>query len=80
MKKETEKKLGILFEEWSGKKVEATAALADSGSYRQYYRLQGHGTNALGVFNQDKKEKAYYKKYKYYYSFVYKLPFSCHPV
>lgn len=56
MKKETEKKLTILFEEWSGEKVESCTSLSGSGSYRQYCRIQGQGFSALGVFNQDKKE------------------------
>jgi len=63
VKKETENKLATLFEEWSGQKTESITHLPGSGSYRQYYRMQGHGYTALGVFNLDKKENTAFTEF-----------------
>lgn len=52
------KKQGLiqLFESWAGEKTKSFTTLPPSGSYREYYRIQGDTKSAIGVFNQDKKE------------------------
>ncbi len=45
-----------LFEEWSGEDAATIQPLAQSGSYRKYFRISGKQKTAIGVFNPDKKE------------------------
>lgn len=48
--------LSTLFEKWAGSPAEQISALPVSGSYREYFRLQGAGKTAIGVYNLDQKE------------------------
>jgi aminoglycoside/choline kinase family phosphotransferase len=49
-------KLSELFSGWAGEQLSSINALPGSGSYRQYYRLEGIDKKCLGVYNADKKE------------------------
>ena len=54
-------KIKELFTNWSGEKAESFKALSASGSYRHYYRIKGKTGQAIGVYNQDRKEnKAFF--------------------
>ncbi len=48
--------LAGLFEEWAGRRPDATLPLAPNGSPRIYYRLSGNGRSAIGAYNPDRKE------------------------
>jgi aminoglycoside/choline kinase family phosphotransferase len=50
------KQLKILYESWAKEKVINIQPLAQSGSYRRYFRIKSKEKNAIGVFNPDKKE------------------------
>ena len=53
-------KLKILFESWAKEEPLKIIPLAQSGSYRKYFRITGREKTAIGIFNPDKKEnKAY---------------------
>ncbi len=52
----TENKLSLLFEKWSGEPKEDIVKLPQSGSYREYYRITGGKKSAIGVYNSDLKE------------------------
>jgi len=54
------KKLKILYESWAKEKVLNIDPLAQSGSYRKYFRITGKEKNAVGVFNPDRKENIAY--------------------
>lgn len=45
-----------IFERWSGETPESFTALAQSGSYRKYFRMQSANHRAVGVYNSDKNE------------------------
>ena len=45
-----------LYETWAKEKVLSIEPIAQSGSYRKYFRIIGKEKNAVGVFNADKKE------------------------
>jgi len=45
-----------LFENWATEKIESIKALPQSGSYRQYYRIQSVNKSAIAVINSDYKE------------------------
>ena len=45
-----------IFERWSGETPESFTALAQSGSYRKYFRMQSANHRAIGVYNSDKNE------------------------
>lgn len=49
-------KLRSLFSNWSGEEVLSLSPLAQSGSYRKYFRISGKEKKAIGVFNLDKRE------------------------
>ena len=51
-----EENLNILFEDWAGEKPTSINPLAQSGSYRKYFRIIGREKSCIGVFNPDKKE------------------------
>jgi len=53
-------KLKILYDNWSKEKALKVAPLAQSGSYRKYFRINGKEKTAIGVFNPDKKENLAY--------------------
>jgi aminoglycoside/choline kinase family phosphotransferase len=50
------KLLKILYESWAKEKVIKIYPLAQSGSYRKYFRITGKEKNAVGVFDPDRKE------------------------
>ena len=56
MKKHIEHSLTELFSHWAREDALDISALPPSGSYREYYRISGERTSALGVFNPDRKE------------------------
>ncbi|HEY7751021.1 MAG TPA: RNase adapter RapZ, partial [Ignavibacteriaceae bacterium] len=56
MKKETNKSLVKLFEDWSNEKAVNILALPVSGSNRKYFRITGDTKSAIGVINPDPKE------------------------
>lgn len=45
-----------LFEKWASENVIEISPVAQSGSYRKYFRINGKEKTAIGVFNPDKKE------------------------
>ena len=45
-----------LFTKWSGEKVQQISQLPVSGSDREYYRIKGRVNQAIGVYNDNKKE------------------------
>ena len=51
-----EQNLKNLFEGWSKEKPKNIIPLAQSGSYRKYFRIIGAEKACIGVFNSDKKE------------------------
>jgi len=55
MKQVTEN-LKQLFENWAKEKVIEISPVAQSGSYRKYFRIKGKEKTAIGVFYPDKKE------------------------
>ena len=50
------KQLKLLYESWAKEKVLSIQPLAQSGSYRKYFRMKGKEKIAVGVYNPDKKE------------------------
>jgi len=51
-----ENQLIRLFEKWANEKAVSIKSLPQSGSYREYYRIEGLQKKAIGVFNPDRKE------------------------
>jgi aminoglycoside/choline kinase family phosphotransferase len=49
-------KISDMFEKWSGTAAQGIQQLPQSGSYREYYRISGLQSSAMGVFNEDIKE------------------------
>jgi len=45
-----------LYENWAKEEAIQITQLAQSGSYRKYYRITGKEKTAIGVYNSDKKE------------------------
>lgn len=45
-----------MFENWAGEKARSFVMLPPSGSYREYYRINGRNKSAIGVYNSDDKE------------------------
>lgn len=56
MKKQKENNLLKLFRNWSGAAEASLTPMPMSGSYREYYRIQGGSKTVVGVYNADKKE------------------------
>lgn len=54
--KEIQAHLKKLFEDWSHENALNIIPLAQSGSYRKYFRISGKEKTAIGVFGTDKKE------------------------
>ncbi len=52
----TEEKLKLLFEKWSGEKVDSFSPLPASASARKYFRITSEGKSAIGVYNKDMRE------------------------
>lgn len=64
--REIQAKLKKLFKDWSHEDAVSMSPLAQSGSYRKYFRISGKEKNAIGVFSPDKKENnafIYFTKY-----------------
>jgi aminoglycoside/choline kinase family phosphotransferase len=53
---EIRQKLIKLYKRWSGEEAAIIQPIAQSGSYRKYYRITGKQKTAIGVFSPDKKE------------------------
>jgi aminoglycoside/choline kinase family phosphotransferase len=51
-------KLKKLFINWSGEEIISVSPIAQSGSYRKYFRITGKEKTAIGVFNPDKRENS----------------------
>jgi len=49
-------KLKKLFSNWATEEVISVSPMAQSGSYRKYFRINGKEKTAIGVFNPDRKE------------------------
>ena len=45
-----------LYRDWADEEVISVSPIAQSGSYRKYFRITGKEKTAVGVFNPDKKE------------------------
>jgi len=45
-----------LFHKWSGEEPRGIMKLAESGSYRRYYRITGPTRSAIGVYHEDARE------------------------
>jgi aminoglycoside/choline kinase family phosphotransferase len=56
MDKDRERYIVPLFEHWAGGKPLQITPLPQSGSYREYYRIESRNATAIGVFNADQKE------------------------
>ncbi len=56
MIKKIKSDLASLFQQWAGEKVTKIEELPPSGSNRRYFRIQGRAKNAVGTFNDDRKE------------------------
>ena len=56
MKAQNKKELAELFENWSGEKTLKVESLSAHGSSREYCRITGKAKQAIGAFNEDKKE------------------------
>ena len=52
----TEEKISGLYRDWCGSEPVSTEKIAGSGSYRQYYRLDGSGGKAVAALNADLSE------------------------
>jgi aminoglycoside/choline kinase family phosphotransferase len=55
--------VSTLFENWSQEAVTGISPLPPSGSDRQYYRISGRKTTAIGAHNPDKKENIAFVKF-----------------
>ncbi len=51
-----ENNLTHLFSQWAGEQAAQIVKMPISGSYREYYRIKGPNTTAIGVYNADHKE------------------------
>jgi aminoglycoside/choline kinase family phosphotransferase len=49
-------KLKKLYRDWAAEEAIIVSPMAQSGSYRKYFRITGKEKTALGVFNPDRKE------------------------
>jgi aminoglycoside/choline kinase family phosphotransferase len=49
-------KLKRLYRDWANEEVISLSPIAQSGSYRKYFRIISSNKNAIGVFNPDGKE------------------------
>ena len=45
-----------LYRDWADEEVISVFPIAQSGSYRKYFRISGKDKTAIGVFNPDRKE------------------------
>ena len=45
-----------LYKDWADEEIISVSPIAQSGSYRKYFRITGKEKTAVGVFNPDKKE------------------------
>lgn len=59
--------LNKLYSKWAKEEAIEIKGIAESGSYRKYFRIKGKEKTAIGVFNSDKKEnKAFISFTKYF--------------
>ncbi len=68
MKIPVEQHLIEAFERWSDQKARSIVSLPPSGSYREYYRIAGEYTTAIGTFNPDKKENIAFLNFSKHFS------------
>jgi aminoglycoside/choline kinase family phosphotransferase len=61
--KQIEQQLCALFEIWSGEKAENIVKLAQSGSDRVYYRINGVTKRCIGTHSPDRKENTAFLKF-----------------
>jgi len=52
----TIKLIKVLYKKWAKEEPLEIKAIAESGSYRKYFRIRGKEKTAIGVYNKDKKE------------------------
>ena len=57
-----------LFKEWCDQESEDITPIAQSGSYREYYRLQNNHKTALAVYNPDTKENIAFTEFSKHFS------------
>ncbi|MBT8378115.1 MAG: phosphotransferase [Ignavibacteria bacterium] len=48
--------LNVLYKKWAKEESAEIKQIAESGSYRKYFRIKGKEKSAIGVFNHDKNE------------------------
>jgi aminoglycoside/choline kinase family phosphotransferase len=64
-----------LFEKWSSKKATTMEQLAQSGSDRRYFRIEGESKSAIGTYNADFKEnRAFIRFTQHFYKKGLKVP------
>jgi aminoglycoside/choline kinase family phosphotransferase len=67
--------LSQLFSRWCGERVLAINKLPVSGSSREYYRITGTGSSAIGAFNQDQEEnRAFIELSRHFFSIGLAVP------
>ncbi len=49
-------RISALYKDWSGEEIINYEIMPQSGSYRQYFRVSSKFSNAVAVYNEDKKE------------------------
>ncbi|MCW9065097.1 MAG: phosphotransferase, partial [Ignavibacteriaceae bacterium] len=57
-----------LYESWAKEEALQIISLAQSGSYRKYFRIAGKEKTAIGVFNPDKNENAAFISFTKHFS------------
>ncbi len=68
MDKMTEKYMRQMFQGWSGETAQQVAPLPRSGSDREYYRIEGQQTKALGAYNPNRKENKAFIEFSRHFS------------
>ena len=56
MNKTVAENLLSLYKNWAGEEPSSISPLPQSASYRRYFRMKSNNKNAIGVFNEDRKE------------------------
>lgn len=68
-------KIFDLYEKWAGEKVVKYEVLPPSGSYREYYRIEGKTKKAIAAYNHDKKEnEAFLEFTKHFFKLGFNVP------
>jgi len=60
--------INTLYESWAKEEALKITPLAQSGSYRKYFRISGEEKTAIGVFNPDKKENTAFISFTKHFS------------